>query len=160
MFPSAVINLAVVGFSPSNLFGKFSDEHEFYRNKQAQEKDLALATPTITNQSHGNSLQISNNFFGFFQKFSAPTKKEWDEIKKYYKLFGYEVNENSSKLENVESMTICNYVQFQGSWTIPNVDVALIEMMKAQFENGVRLWHNNGTSNPMTQDVLQNKLVR
>src|SRR5699024_12106408 len=47
-------------FSPFNLFGKFQDEHEFYQNQQAEMKDLALETPTITNQSNNNSLAISN----------------------------------------------------------------------------------------------------
>ena len=56
-------------------------------------------------------------------------------------------------------MTLCNYVQFSGSWTIPDTDVAIIEMMKAQFENGVRLWHNKDIPNPMGQDVLNNKMV-
>src|SRR5699024_9057310 len=58
----------------------------------------------------------------------------------------------------VNSMSICNYVQFEGSWTIKNVDVAIIEMMKAQFEGGVRLWHNKNVTNPMHQDILNNKI--
>ena len=57
-------------------------------------------------------------------------------------------------------MSVCNYVQFSGSWTLPNVDVAIIEMMKAQFENGVRLWHNKNTRNPMIQNSLTNEIVR
>ena len=141
-----------------NIFGKFNDEHNFYKQQQAEFADLALATPTVTNQGHGNSLQIANDFFGLHLKFSAPTEHELDELRKYYKLFGYEVNENGSQLNNLHSMTICNYVQFKGSWTIDNADVAIIEMMKAQFENGVRLWHNNDTPNPMAQNPLDNKI--
>ena len=148
----------VSGFSMSSMFGKFSNEHKFYQDQQAEFADLALSTPTITNQTHGNSLQIANGFFGLTEKFSAPTENEWDEIKKYYKLFGYHVNENGSRLQDVHSMTVCNYVQFSGSWTIQRADVALVEMMKAQFENGVRLWHNNGTANPMNQDPLNNEM--
>lgn len=149
----------ISNFSISSMFGKFADEHEFYRNQQAEFADLALATPTITQQTHGNSLQIANGFFGLHQKFSAPSTHEMNEIKKYYKLFGYMTNDRGTYLADVHSMSICNYVQFEGSWTIPNVDVSLIEMMKAQFENGVRLWHNNNRPNPMTQDVLSNKMV-
>ena len=82
-----------------------------------------------------------------------------NKIRKYYKLFGYQINDQSGVLNVIDSMSICNFVQFSGSWTIPNVDVALIEMMKAQFENGVRLWHNNNTPNPMKQNILDNVMV-
>ena len=144
--------------SPSNLFGKFKDEQEYYKQQKAEIADLALETPTITQQSTGNSFNIANNMFGIHFKFSKPSKSEMKKIKKYYKLFGYELNDHGSKLEKVDSMSICNYVQFEGSWTIKNVDVAIIEMMKAQFEGGVRLWHNKNVANPMNQDILNNKM--
>ena len=53
----------ISGFSLSNLFGKFTDEYEYYRTKKAEEADLVEA-PTMTAQSHGNSpnVQIANNF--------------------------------------------------------------------------------------------------
>lgn len=148
----------ISNFSIGNMFGKFSDEHEYYRQQKAEQADLALETPTMTNQSFGNSFNIANDQFGLHLKFSKPSKSELMEIKKYYKLFGYEVNEKNVTLNNVRSMTMANYVQFEGSWTIKNADVALVEMMKAQFENGVRLWHNNNTANPMQQDILNNKM--
>ena len=148
----------ISNLSPSNLFGKFKDEHEYYRQQKAEIADLALETPTITQQSTGNSFNIANNMFGIHFKFSKPSQSEMNKIKKYYKLFGYELNDHGSKLEKVDSMTICNYVQFEGSWTIKNVDVAIIEMMKAQFEGGVRLWHNKNVANPMGQDILNNKI--
>ena len=71
-------------------------------------------------------------------------------------MYGYDINEQNRRLSNVQTNTICNYVQFKGSWSFPNIDVSFTEMMKAQFENGVRLWHNNNTPNPMNQDVLDN----
>lgn len=148
----------ISNLSPSNLFGKFKDEHEYYRQQKAEIADLALETPTITQQSTGNSFNIANNMFGIHFKFSKPSQSEMNKIKKYYKLFGYELNDHGSKLEKVDSMTVCNYVQFEGSWTIKNVDVAIIEMMKAQFEGGVRLWHNKDVANPMSQDILNNKI--
>ena len=144
--------------SASGLFGKFTDEYEFYRTQKAEQADLALETPTITAQSNSNSFNIANNMFGIHLKFSKPVKSELGKVKKYYKMFGFQIDDSSNRLADVESMSICNYVQFSGSWTIGNTDVALIEMMKAQFENGVRLWHNNGTANPMDQNTLLNKM--
>lgn len=148
------------GFSITNLFGKFKEEHDFYQQQQAEFADMALETPSISQQTTGNSFNIANNMFGVHFKYSKPSPGELDKIRKYYKMFGYQVNEQSGRLDRVDSMSICNYVQFAGSWSLPGTDVALIEMMKAQFENGVRLWHNTGTPNPMAQDVLQNEMVR
>ncbi len=142
--------------SVSGLFGRFNDEHEYYRQQKAEQADMALETPSITQQTTGNSFNIANNMFGIHIKYSKPSKSEMDKIRKYYKLFGYQVNDQSARLDSVTSMSICNYVQFSGSWSIDGADVSIIEMMKAQFENGVRLWHNNNTPNPMVQNVLNN----
>lgn len=150
----------VSNVSMSGLFGRFTDEHEYYRQQKAEQADLALDPNTVTNMSTGNSFNIANEMFGIHIKYSKPSQSEMNKIRKYYKLFGYQVNDQSASLDSVESMSICNYVQFSGSWTIENADVSIIEMMKAQFENGVRLWHNNGTANPMNQNILDNKMVR
>lgn len=150
----------ISGFSLSNLFGKFTDEHEYYRNQKAEQADLALETPTITQQTTGNSFNIANDMFGIHFKYSKPSDTEMEKIRKYYKLFGYELNNQSATLDKVDSMSIANFVQFSGSWFIEGADVSIIEMMKAQFENGVRLWHNNNSFNPMEQNILDNKMVK
>lgn len=150
----------ISNFSAGGLFGKFTDEHDYYQNKKAEQADLALETPSITQQTSGNSFNIANDVFGIHFKYSKPSDSEMNKIKKYYKLFGYEVNDESERLSSIYSMNILNYVQFSGSWFIPNADVAIVEMMKAQFENGVRLWHNNNTANPMKQNILLNKMVK
>ena len=146
--------------SPTNLFGRFSDEYEYYRTQKAEQADLAIENNSITAQTTGNSFNIANKMFGIHFKYSKPSKSEMDKIRKYYKLFGYQVNDQSATLDRVDSMSVCNYVQFSGSWTIDYADVAIIEMMKAQFENGVRLWHDKGIANPMAQNVLNNVMVR
>ena len=150
----------ISNLSPSNLFGKFNDEYEYYRTQKAEQADLALETPTITSQTTGNSFNIANKMFGIHFKYSKPSISEMNKIRKYYKLFGYQVNDQSAFLDRIDSMSICNYVQFSGSWSISHADVGIIEMMKAQFENGVRFWHNNNTANPMMQNVLNNQMVR
>ena len=146
--------------NPASLFGKFNDEHEYYRTQKAEQADMALETPGIMEQTNGNSFNIANNTFGIHIKYSKPTDSELTKIKKYYKLFGFELNDQSNTLDKIDSMDICNYVQFSGSWTLPDADVSIIEMMKAQFENGVRLWHNKDTRNPMIQNVVTNKMVK
>ena len=149
----------VSNLSPSNLMGKFTSDYEYYRQQKAQFADMALEAPTITEQTNSNSFQVANNIFGITLKCSKINSNEMDKIRKYYNAFGFEWNRENTTLNDVESMSICNYVKFKGSWTIPNADVALVEMMKAQFENGVRLWHNNGSGNPMFQNLNQNVRV-
>src|SRR5690606_2148738 len=64
----------VTDLSPSSLFGKFVDEHEFYKQQQAEMKDLALDTNTVTGQTNNNSLAIARGFFGITVKHAQPTK--------------------------------------------------------------------------------------
>src|SRR5690606_20905361 len=94
----------VTNLSPMNLFGKFVDEHEFYKQQQAEMKDMALDTNTVTGQSNNNSLAIARDFFGITVKHAQPSKSEWKKIKKYYKLFGYLVNDENATI-NPRSMT-------------------------------------------------------
>lgn len=143
--------------SPMNLFGKFVDEHDFYQRQQAEMKDMALSSDTVTNQSNNNSLAIARDFFGITVKHAQPTKTEWEKIKKYYKLFGYLVNDENSRVDP-RQMTICDYVQFSGQFMIDNVDISINEMLKSQFENGVRFWHYNNVRDPMNQNILDNKI--
>lgn len=143
--------------SIGGLFGKFSDEYEYYRTQKAEYKDLALETPTITNQTNGNSFNIKNDIYGFNMKISSPDVIEINKIRKYYSMFGFELNEYGAKIDNLDSMSVCNYVKFKGNWNLPNVDVALMEQLRVQFENGVRMWKPDGSSNPMNQNLLENR---
>lgn len=148
-------------FSVTNLFGKFTDEYEFYRQQKAEFADLALEAPTITSQSHSNALQMAENFFGLTLKFSKISASEKQRLKKYHGSFGFQINEdNTNLIGSIDSNRIANFLQFSGSWTLENVDVALVEQMKVQFENGVRFWHNNHTKNPMNQKLENNDIIR
>ena len=149
----------ISNLNPTNLLGKFTSDYEYYRQQKAQFADMQLEAPTITEQTNSNSFQVANNIFGITLKCSKINSNEMDKIRKYYNAFGFEWNRENTTLNDVESMSVCNYVKFKGSWTIQNADVALVEMMKAQFENGVRLWHNNGSTNPMFQNLNQNVRV-
>ena len=146
----------ISNLNPKDLFGKFTDEYEYYRSQKAQWQDLALTAPTITTQTTGFGFQLAKNIFGITTFFATMDKEEWKKIKLYYKEFGFEVNRPNTSLHNVESMSIANYVKFSGSWTLPNMEIGLTEMLKAQFENGVRLWHDNGSDNPMNRDLTYN----
>lgn len=143
--------------NPINIAHGLVDDHDYYRRQKAEHLDLALTTPTITNQSNNYALARRNDFLGVTLLLSKPDEEETKKIKKYYKLFGYEMDKSNERLSSTRSMSICNYVQFTGQYTIPNVERSMLDIIKIQFENGVRLWHNNGTPNPFNQDILLNK---
>lgn len=145
---------------PSTLIGRFNEEYEYYRTQRAEFADLALSPPSVGSQTNGNSFQISNDIFGITLKLSKPTDVEFDKIRKYYSMFGYEINEEKRNIQSVESMSICNYLRFNGEWLLGGIDIGLMEQMKVLFQNGVRFWHNNNTPDPInTQNILDNKRV-
>lgn len=144
--------------SPQSVLSKFQDEYEFYRNQKAEFADMALKAPTITSQSPGTAFQMANEINGLTVKLSAPSEQEFQKVKKYYKMFGYEIEESGTSISDIESMTVCNYLQIKGNYNLSGVDVALMGQLKARLENGVRFWHNDNSKNPMEQDIMKNKM--
>uniref|UniRef100_A0AB39U203 Tail fiber n=1 Tax=Staphylococcus phage vB_SauP_PSK TaxID=3240362 RepID=A0AB39U203_9CAUD len=143
--------------SPTALFGKFNEEYNFYKQQQAEYKDLALQPPSVTESEMGNAFQIANSINGLTMKISVPSPKEITFLQKYYMLFGFEVNDYNTFIEPINSMTICNYLKCTGTYTIRDIDPMLMEQLKAILESGVRFWHNDGSGNPMLQNPLNNK---
>lgn len=141
-----------------NVAGKFTDEYEYYRTMNAEQKDLALQAPETIGGSDGYNFQIANELLGVHLKVSSPDTIEWQKIKDYYKLFGYESNQRKN-LSPIDTMSLCNFVQFRGNYQVPNADMPTNEMMKIQFEIGVRFWHiqeNNMLYRPWSIPVSNN----
>src|SRR5699024_5413976 len=88
----------VTNLSPLNFFGKFVDEHEYYKQQQAEQKDMTLDTNTITGQSNNNSLAIARKFIGIIVNHAQTNNEAWKNIKTYHKLFGYLLNDENAKV--------------------------------------------------------------
>lgn len=147
----------ISNISPTQLFSKFNDEYDFYKDQQAEYKDLALQPPTTTSSEMGNAFQIANSINGLTMKIGVPSVADVETIAKYYYMFGYEINDPYTQIEPIDSMTVCNYLRISGTYTIPGIDATLIDQMKALLESGVRFWHNDGSNNPMQQNIQANK---
>lgn len=143
--------------NPTQLFSKFNEEYEYYRDLQAEQKDLALTPPTETPSEMGNAFAIANEVSGITLKIGGLAPTDVATVQKYYSMFGYEQNVTNEPIDPIDSMTICNYLAINGNYTIPNVDTALMGQLKSLLEYGVRFWHNDGTFNPMLQNVYYNK---
>jgi len=147
----------ISNISPTQLFSKFNDEYEFYKDQQAEYKDLALQPPTTTSSEMGNAFQIANGINGLTMKIGVPSPSDVETIAKYYYMFGFEINDPYTRIDPIDSMTVCNYLRISGTYTIPGIDATLIDQMKALLEGGVRFWHNDGSHNPMQQNIQANK---
>lgn len=147
------------GLRPTAILGKFSDEYEFYRSQKAEFADLEIETPTLTQQSNSSSYQIANQIYGVTLKVASLDAVEWLKIRRYYKAFGFEMNDQYAQTYNIQSMSVMNYLKASGSWVIPNVDVNLMEQLRVTIENGVAFWHNDGSDNPLKRNILDNIIV-
>ena len=147
----------ISNISPTQLFSKFNDEYDFYKDQQAEYKDLALQPPTTTSSEMGNAFQIANSINGLTMKIGVPSPADVETIAKYYYMFGFEINDPYTRIDPIDSMTVCNYLRISGTYTIPGIDATLIDQMKALLEGGVRFWHNDGSHNPMQQNIQANK---
>lgn len=145
--------------TPMGLFSKFNEQYEHYNDKKAEYKDLALQSPTVTSSEMGNAFQIANNINGLTLKIGAPSPTDLVTIMKYYKHFGYEIDEYGATVEPINSMSICNHLKISGTYMIENIDTGLMEQLKTLLESGVTFWHNDGTANPLSQNVLNNQFV-
>src|SRR5699024_1229602 len=117
--------------------------------------DMAISAPTVTSSAGGQSFQIANDIFGFTVKMSSPTQNELDRIRKYYSSMGFGLEEMMS-VYDVHSMTVCNFLQVEGSFKLDRVPTQFMEQIRALLLVGVRFWHNDGTNNPLRQNLLQN----
>lgn len=144
------------GLSLTNIGGKIASDTEYYRKQRAEFADLALSSPSLTTSNGGQAFNIKNDIFGFTIKFAAPSEAEVEKIRKYYSMMGFEFNEKGV-VEDIHSMTICNYLQIDGQFKINGIPTQYMEQLKALLMAGVRFWHFNNKQNPFTQNPLENK---
>lgn len=141
--------------------GKLVDEWQFYRKQQAEFADKKIAQPSISEATQNNSFAIKQGFFGLTVKYSAIDTISMQAIARYHDLFGYQW-QRVDNLQSTQSMKYLNYVKFNGNWIINDrkVPQTIMEQIRIQFENGVKMWHNpDNLANPFTQDIT-NKNTR
>lgn len=147
--------------NPYQFFSKFQDDYEKMRDQQAEYRDMALQPPQVTASEMGNAFLIANDINGVTMKLGCPMLSEIENIKNYYYYFGFQTGDYSSSIEPLDSMSVCNYLKIKESrFELPNVDINLVNMLKGLLETGVRFWHNDGTDNPMLQDIKNQKRVK
>lgn len=141
--------------NPTALMGGITSEYEYYRQQKAQFADMAISSPGVSSMTNTNSFMIANDIFGFAVRYSRIADSDMEVIKRYHQLFGYEQNK-LDRLESIETMKVVNFCKFSGNWFLPNTDTNIFKLIKAQLSQGVKFWHNDGSDNPMAQNVGNN----
>lgn len=139
-----------------NALSKFNSEYEYYRQQQAQFADLAISAPSVGSQSTTQSFNIAKGIYGVTVAFSAIPESAVDIVERYYNTFGFDFSGQNVKIEPIDSMPLMNYLQFSGNWQLNDIPSQFVQQLQVTFENGVKLWHNNNTDNPFTQDLIKN----
>lgn len=139
-----------------NALSRFNSEYEYYRRQQAQLADLAISAPSIGSQSTSQSFNIAKGIYGVTMAFSAIAGEAVNIVERYYNTFGFDFSGQNVPIEDINSLPIMNYLQFSGNWNLPDVPSQFVQQLQVTLENGVKLWHNNGTDVPFGQDLLDN----
>jgi hypothetical protein len=158
-----IMDAVSVGSDMTNIKSAISantSQYEWFRSQKAQIADMALTSPTITQQTDDNFFQIANGIFGVFIKYSRINDSELSKADRYYSLFGFDCSD-SEFVDSIESMSIVNFLKGNGNITIQNCENSILQVIKTQIQEGVKFWHSDGkTANPFEQDVTKNEIIK
>lgn len=137
------------------VMGRFSDEWQYYRKLNAEMADKKLTPPSVSEMSTENAFPVKQGFFGITVQYSRVNDTDIDIAKQYYAQFGYDW-QSTGNLYSTNSMKYLNYAKFSGNWIINDrhVPQSIMEQIRAQFQNGVKIWHNpDNVDNPFIQNI-------
>lgn len=139
-----------------NALGQFTSEWEYYRDQNAKFADMAISAPSVGSQNNSQSFNMSKGIFGVTVRFASIGAENMERVLTYYNTFGFDFSGQLLHLEKPDTLPMLNYYQFAGNWVLPGVPPQFMEQLKAQCQNGIKLWKNNGTNNPFTQNTRFN----
>lgn len=155
-FNALALTTGLMGGIAKNAASQFTSEYEYYRDQNAKFADMAISAPTVGEQNNSQSFNIAKNIFGVTVRFSSIGRQNMRQVLRYYNTFGFDFGGQMVTLDPPDSLPIMNYYQFGGNWVLPNVPSQFMEQLKVQCENGIKLWKNNGSTNPFKQDLINN----
>jgi hypothetical protein len=139
-----------------NALGQFTSEWEYYRDQNAKFADMAISAPSVGSQNNSQSFNMSKGIFGVTVRFASIGAENMERVLTYYNTFGFDFSGQLLHLEKPDTLRMLNYYQFAGNWVLPGVPPQFMEQLKVQCQNGIKLWKNNGTDNPFTQNTRFN----
>lgn len=152
---TGLVGGGIVG-TAKNALGQFTSEWEYYRDQNAKFADMAISAPSVGQQNNSQSFNMSKGIFGITVRFSSIGTENMDRATTYYATFGFDFGGQMIPLEKPDTLPMMNYYQFSGNWFLKDVPPQFMEQLKAQCENGIKLWKNNGSENPFLQNTRYN----
>ena len=154
----AALNL-VGSADVSTLANNYYAEYNYYRELEAKQNQDKISQPSITSQTTGNAMSIRNNVFGISVKLYGCSYNDLHLAYRYHKATGYSWK-MYDQLESVRSMSIVNYVQFDGDWYMDNIPSEFMQIAKSLFSGGVSLYHNpQRIRNPFNVNIESNTRI-
>lgn len=146
----------------TDLANLYTSDYDYYRQQKAEMKTYDLQKPSVNNAKYTHAPLIKNGAYGYWLVISCISKTEMNNIKKYYQLNGFEVNLYNSKLSDVTSMSICNFVKFTGNYKLNDININYMNIIKTLFESGVYLYHYDVTKglNVFDYDITKNERLK
>lgn len=143
--------------SLSSITSLINNDYERIRNYETQVESAGLHGLSYSNFSKGNIFGISNKSDGVTLKITGLESNEISKIMKYHNRFGYQIESNENTISDINSMEIMNYLKCSCNIMIPNTMNELSTQLKNLLENGIEIYHNDGTKkNPFNQDLIYN----
>jgi hypothetical protein len=150
---------AVSKVAHSAVADKISDAITQFQLAMNPEKKML--GQTISDMNTTNALPVANEFFGLVCKYERVNSTEINLAKQYHGQFGYKYGMRGTPAP-LDTMSICNYLQIKGNWTIPDVPHDMMVYMRQLLETGVTFWHwKPGDSlEPNKQMVEENYMIK
>lgn len=151
--------VAGVGNGLFNGFNQMMSEKQYYRQLKAQQDQMKITKPIVTNQTLGNAFSFKQGSFGISVKlYSAPYEDIVTAVK-YHKNVGYEWD-RFEQPESIMSMSHVNYLEIDGEWYMDDVPTEFMQLAKEMFKQGVSFYHNpDWKLNPFNDDIMQNTRI-
>lgn len=150
---------AVSKVAHSSIVNKISDTIGQFQ--LALQPDKKMLGQTISDMNTTNALGVANEFFGLVCKYERVNSTEINLAKQYHGQFGYKYGMRGTP-SPLDTMSICNYLQIKGNWTIPDVPHDMMVYMSQLLESGVTFWHwkEGEPLEAQRQMVEDNKIIK
>lgn len=138
--------------SVSGIAGGLSNDYEYYRRQKASFEDMRINAPSLSEQSRSNAFAIGHFHYGVTAHYSAICPDDAVKVVRYHGTFGFDYQGTFKQLNPIGNKRVVAYYSFSGSYTLPSVPSQFMAQLKVQFENGMRFWIFDGSTNPMNDN--------
>lgn len=149
-----------LGSSLLSVGSRINDDHMKMQDINAQLENSKISSPTLMNQNYNNTFATANGIFGLQIKLKRINKTQFNNIKLYHKLFGFDYHAYA-KL-NKFNMSIVNYVKSSTDHLQVGPDILpqWVPALSVRFDAGIKFWKptENGYD-VFNQDISDNRVL-